>query len=81
MTETATNRVEPGQLRQYVEQLERLDAEKSDLAETRKEKVAEIKGAGYDVKVIAKILAHRKMDPNDKAEADALLEMYTEALA
>ena len=84
MTNTATSaeshRVAAEELRQFVEQLERIDADKSDLAETRKEKVAEIKGAGYDVKAVAAILKRRKMDRDALAEQDALLGMYQEAL-
>lgn len=84
MTDTATNdesrRVEPSQLRQYIEQLERIDSERAEMAETRKEKVAEIKASGYDVKAINAILKRRKMDRDALAEQDALLDMYQEAL-
>ena len=84
MTETATNaesyRVTADELRQFIERIERLDAEKKDLTEQQKEVMAEAKGRGYDTKVIRKVVALRKRDQNDIAEEEAVLEMYKEAL-
>lgn len=73
-------RVTAGELRQFVERLERLDSEKKDLAEQMKEVMAEAKGRGYDTKVIRKLVALRKRDKDDIAEEEAVLEMYKEAL-
>jgi len=73
-------RVTAGELRQFIERLERLDAEKKDLAEQMKEVLAEAKGRGYDTKVIRKLVALRKRDKDDIAEEEAVLEMYKEAL-
>ncbi|EBA18380.1 hypothetical protein RSK20926_11694 [Roseobacter sp. SK209-2-6] len=73
-------RVTAGELRQFIERFERLDAEKKDLAEQQKEVMAEAKGRGYDIKVIRKLIALRKRDKDDIAEEDAVLEMYKEAL-
>ncbi len=69
-----------GELRQFVERIERLDAEKSDLAEQQKEVFAELKGRGYDVKVVRTIVRLRKRDKDDIAEEEAVLDMYKEAL-
>ena len=84
MTETATNaesyRVTADELRHFIERIERLDAEKKDLAAQQKEGMAEAKGRGYDTKVIRKVIALRKRDQNDIAEEEAVLEMYNEAL-
>jgi len=73
-------RVTAGELRQFIERLERLDTEKKDLAEQMKEVLAEAKGRGYDTKVIRKLVALRKRDKDDIAEEEAVLEMYKEAL-
>lgn len=73
-------RVTAGELRQFVERFERLDAEKKDIAEQQKEVMAEAKARGYDTKVIRKIIALRKRDKDDIAEEEAVLEMYKEAL-
>lgn len=76
----ATYRVTANELRQFVERVERLDAEKKDIAEQRKEVMAEAKARGYDTKVLAKVIALRKRDPDDISEEEAVLEMYKEAL-
>ncbi len=73
-------RVTADELRQFIERIERLDAEKKDLAEQQKEVMAEAKGRGYDTKIIRKVIALRKREPNDIAEEEAVLEMYKEAL-
>lgn len=84
MTDTATNaesyRVTADELRHFIERMERLDAEKRDLAEQQKEVMAEAKARGYDTKVIRKVIALRKREPDDIAEEEAVLEMYKEAL-
>ena len=76
----ASYRVTANELRQFVERIERLDAEKKDLAEQQKEVMAEAKARGYDTKVMRKVIALRKRDADDIAEEEAVLEMYKEAL-
>ena len=73
-------RVTADELRQFIERIERLDAEKKDLAEQQKEVMAEAKGRGYDTKVMRKLITLRKRDQNDIAEEEAILEMDKEAL-
>ncbi len=83
MNETSSDmsyRVSADELRAFVERIERLDAEKKDLAEAQKEVMAEAKGRGYDTKVLRKIIALRKRDAQDLAEEEAVMEMYKEAL-
>jgi uncharacterized protein (UPF0335 family) len=73
-------RVTAGELRQFIERFERLDAEKKDIAEQQKEVMAEAKARGYDTKVMRKVIALRKRDKDDIAEEEAVLDMYKEAL-
>ncbi|MEN8895292.1 MAG: DUF2312 domain-containing protein [Yoonia sp.] len=79
VTET-TSSVAGQELRQFIERFERLDAEKKDIADAQKEVMAEAKGRGYDTKVMRKIISIRKMDANDLAEEEAVLDMYKSAL-
>lgn len=79
-TGDATYRVTANELRQFVERIERLDAEKKDLADQQKEVMAEAKARGYDTKVLRKVIALRKRDADDIAEEEAVIEMYKEAL-
>jgi len=76
----ATYRVTADELRQFIERFERLEVEKKDIAEQQKEVKAEAKARGYDVKVMMKIIAERKRNPDDISEEEAVLEMYREAL-
>ena len=57
-----------------------MEQEKKDIAEQVKEVYAEAKGRGYDTKVMRKVIALRKREPDDIAEEEAILEMYKEAL-
>lgn len=77
---TDSQRVTAGELRAFIERVERLESEKQTAAEAQKEVFAEAKGRGYDTKVMRKIIALRKRDENDIAEEEAVLEMYKEAL-
>ncbi len=78
--QTDINRVTAGELRQFIEKHERLDADQRDIAEAKKENMAEAKGRGYDTKAIRKIIALRKKSIDELAEEEAVLEMYKEAL-
>jgi uncharacterized protein (UPF0335 family) len=73
-------RVTAEELRQFIERWERLEAEKRDIADQQKEVMAEAKGRGYDTKVMRKVIALRKREPDDIAEEEAVLEMYKQAL-
>ena len=73
-------RVTAKELRQFVERIERLNAEKAEIADQTKEVYAEAKGRGYDAKCIRKIIAERKRDRDDLAEEQAVMDLYREAL-
>lgn len=68
------------ELRQFVERYERLESEKKDISDQQKEVLSEARGRGYDTKVMKEIIKLRKRDPDDIAEAEAVLEMYKSAL-
>lgn len=76
----STYRVTADELRQFIERFERLEAEKSDVAEQQKEVMAEAKSRGYDTKILRKVIALRKRDKDDLAEEEAVMELYKEAL-
>lgn len=75
-----TYRVAKDELRSFIERVERLDAEKKDLADQQKEVLAEAKGRGYDTVVLRKLIALRKREPHDISEEEAVMELYKEAL-
>lgn len=67
------------QLLSYIERLERLYNDEASVAEGIKEVYSEAKSAGFDPKYIRKILALRKLDPDELYEQDELIKMYREA--
>lgn len=73
-------RIASSELRGFVERLERLDEEKKDIADQVREVKAEAKGRGYDPKIISKLIALRKRDPEDVSAEEAILDAYKEAL-
>lgn len=83
MTEENTNgayNVARDELRSIIERVEHLDQEKKEAAEAQKEVYAEAKSRGYDAKILRKIVALRKRDPDDISEEEAVLSLYKEAL-
>lgn len=67
-------------LKAFIERIERLEQEKSDLADDVKDVYAEAKGVGFDVKTIRKLIRLRKMDTEKRREEDELLELYKAAI-
>ena len=68
------------QLRAYIERIERLEEEKAALAADVREVFAEAKGNGFDVKIMRQVLRLRKLDGDDRAEEEALLDIYKRAI-
>jgi uncharacterized protein (UPF0335 family) len=68
------------QLRAFVERIERMEEEKASIAADIKEIYAEAKGNGFDTKILRKLVAIRKQDANERAEQEAILELYMAAL-
>ncbi|MEE8499186.1 MAG: DUF2312 domain-containing protein [Alphaproteobacteria bacterium] len=67
-------------LRSFIERVERLEEEKAALAADIREVYAEAKGDGFDVKTMRQIVRLRKLDSSDRAEQEALLDLYKAAL-
>jgi uncharacterized protein (UPF0335 family) len=72
--------VAAGQLRSFVERIERLEEEKKGIADDIRDVYAEAKGNGFDVKVLRKVIALRKKDANERQEEEAILDLYMHAL-
>ncbi len=73
---TGTN----GQLKAIVERIEREEEAKSEIAEGIKEIYLEGKSAGYDVKILRKIIAIRRKDPDARANEESLMDAYMNEL-
>jgi len=68
------------QLRSFIERYEQLEAEKKDIAEQQKEVLVEAKFCGYDTTILREIIKLRKMAPDERAEKEAILQVYLSAL-
>jgi uncharacterized protein (UPF0335 family) len=68
------------QLRAIVERIERLEEEKKMIADDIRDVYTEAKGNGFDVKAVRTIVKLRKQDPNERQEAETILETYMQAL-
>ena len=63
-----------------VARIERLEAEREDLAMSVKEIYTEAKSAGYEVKILRKLIAERKLDSDKVTAAQSMLELYRDEL-
>ena len=67
-------------LRRLLERIETLEEEKKGIADDIKDVYAEGKGNGWDTKTVRKLVALRKMEPDARREAQALLDTYAHAI-
>lgn len=68
------------ELKQFVERIERLEEEKKAIADDIKDVFAEMKGRGFDTKVVRQVIRIRKQDHAERQEMEAILELYMSAL-
>ncbi len=80
MSGAGHNSVAADQLRLLIERIERLEEEKQGVADDIKDVYSEAKAVGFDAKIMRQIVRLRKMDKNDRAEMEAILDTYKSAL-
>ena len=79
ITETSQT-VAAGQLRAFIERIERLEEDKKTVADDIKEVYAEMKGTGFDTKAVRTIVRLRKKDQAERQEEESILDLYKAAL-
>jgi len=67
-------------LKSFIERIERLEEEKTNLAADIREVYAEAKGNGFDAKTMRQIIRLRRLDNATLKEQEALLDLYKSAL-
>lgn len=75
-----TNSVAAGELKAFIDRIERLEEEKKALAGDLRDVYTEAKSQGFDTKVMRKIVALRRRDHAERKEEEAIMELYLEAL-
>ena len=68
------------QLRSFIERIERLEEDKTNIAADIKEIYAEAKGTGFDVKIMRQLISLRKMEDHDRSEQEEILDLYKRAV-
>jgi uncharacterized protein (UPF0335 family) len=76
----STGNIAAAKLRSFVERIEKLEMEKTELAADIREVYAEAKGNGFDTKIMRQVIKLRKMEEPDRREQDELLDLYRRAL-
>lgn len=74
------NTIAAGQLRTFIERIERLEEEKKTIADDVKDVYAELKGTGFDAKTVRTIVRLRKRDTAALEQEMSLLDIYKHAL-
>lgn len=69
-----------GQLKSFIERIERLEEEKKALSDDISDVYAETKSTGFDVKIIREVIKIRKQDDETRQELEATLDLYLSAL-
>ena len=64
-------------IRSYIE---RLEDEKAALAADIREIYSEARGNGFDVRAMRQLIRLRRLDAQDRAEREALLDLYRSAV-
>jgi uncharacterized protein (UPF0335 family) len=75
-----TGGIAADRLRSFVDRIERLEEEKQALAGDIKDIYAEAKSAGFDVKVLRKLISVRRLEAQEREEIDQLLTLYMRAI-
>lgn len=78
--ENATEDKVDMQLKRIVENIESSERDKQELSRQISEIYKEAKAAGFDPKIIRKLVSMRKKDQDERQEEEYLLETYKEAL-
>ena len=72
--------VATGQLRSFIERIERLEEEKKTISDDIKEVYAELKGSGFDSKAVREVVRLRKKEDHERQEEEAMVQLYKDAL-
>lgn len=72
--------IENNHVKAYIERVERLEAEKRAIADDIKEIYAEARGNGLEPKILRKVVALRKLDPEERERMNLMIETYMAAL-
>ena len=68
------------ELKHIISGIEKLESDRSDLADDIRDKYAKAKGDGFDTKIIRQVIKRRKLDREQREYQDQMVETYEAAL-
>lgn len=68
------------QLRQFVEQIERLETDKKDIGNDIRDKYTEAAAVGFDKKALRQVVKLRRKTTAERQEEETVLDVYLHAL-
>lgn len=68
------------QLKSFIDRIERLEEELTDVRSDIREVFKEAKESGFDIRVMKKVLQLKKLDENARNEYDIIVDSYRKAL-
>ena len=74
------NSIDNGHLKSFIERVERMEEEKKAVADDIKDIYAEARGSGFDVKIMRKLVALRKIEKAKRDEEAEILDRYMVSL-
>ncbi|WP_420961377.1 DUF2312 domain-containing protein [Brucella sp. IR073] len=80
ITSDTAQTVAVGQLRAFIERIERLEEEKKTISDDIKDVYAELKGSGFDAKAVRTVIRLRKKEEHERQEEEAMIQLYKDAL-
>ncbi|GGA95635.1 UPF0335 protein [Brucella endophytica] len=80
ITSDTAQTVAVGQLRAFIERIERLEEEKKTISDDIKDVYAELKGSGFDAKAVRTVIRLRKKEEQERQEEEAMIQLYKDAL-
>ncbi len=69
-----------GQLKAFIQRIEKMEEDKVALMADIREIYAEAKGSGFDPKIMRQVIRLRKMEDQERVEQRELLELYQSVL-
>ena len=79
-SEQASTGVSAERLKTFIQRIERVEADRAGLSEDLRQIYIEAKSAGFDTKIIRKIISLRRIEIEKRREQNELLALYAAAL-
>ena len=80
MSNAGGGEVSSERLKSFVKRIEKLEEDKASVLEDLKDVYAEVKGTGFDPRILRAVVSLRRMEVEKRREREELLDLYKSAL-